>query len=176
VSLPQLQALESGARRIAARLPELPVDQTLAVRCMILLGREMSARLDQGLRPSGLTEVELRALVTVFSQGQTGSFPGELCTALGQSPANITRVTDVLVARGLITRSPSDEDRRRMELHMTQSGETLVRELLPSLCLFSRELFAGFDAVELEQLLGGLRRLFAALDGMAHHAPTEQGS
>jgi MarR family transcriptional repressor of emrRAB len=175
VSLPPIEALEAGARRIAARIPEVPLDQTLAVRLMILLGREMSARLDQWLRPAGLTEVELRALVTVFSQGDAGSFPGELCEALGQSPANITRVTDALVARALITRVPSDEDRRRMELRVTQSGAELVRDVLPRLGGFSRELLADFDAAELEQLLGGLRRLVTALEGVAQHTPTEQG-
>jgi MarR family transcriptional repressor of emrRAB len=136
----------------------------------------MSARLDQGLRPSGLTEVELRVLVTVFSQGAAGAFPGELCTALGQSPANITRVTDALVARGLINRVPSGEDRRRMELRVTDAGESLVREVLPSLCLLSRDLFADFNAGELEQLLAGLRRLLASLEGMTQHTMTEQGS
>jgi len=176
MSLSQIQALEAGARRIGARVPELPVEQTLALRLMILLGRELSARLDHWLRPSGLTEVELRALVTIFSQADTGSFPGELCTVLGQSPANITRVTDALVPRGLITRAPSDEDRRRMQLHVTPEGEALVREMLPSVSTFSRDLFAGFRPEELEQLLAELRRVFAALEGLAQHTSTEQGS
>jgi MarR family transcriptional repressor of emrRAB len=174
--LPQIQALEEGVRRVAFRIPEMPVEQTLAVRLMLLLGRELTARLDHWLRASGLTEVELRALVTIFSQAEQVAFPGDLCTILCQSPANITRVTDALVSRGLITRAPSDEDRRRLQLGMTPEGEALVRKVLPSLATFSRDLFADFRPEELEQLLVELRRVFTALEGLSRHTPTEQGS
>ena len=175
MSLSQIQHLEAGARRVAARLPDLPLEQTLAVRLSILLGRELSARMDQVLRSSGLSEVELRVLVSIFSQAEAGTFPGELCSALCQSPANITRVTDALVARGLITRAPSDEDRRRTQLRVTAEGEALVREVLPLMSAFARELFADFKPEELDQLLGGLRRVFAALEGLRPDVPTEQG-
>lgn len=174
VSLSQIQHLEAGARRIAARIPDLPIEQTIAVRMSILLGRELSVRMDHWLRPSGLSEVELRVLMSIFSQAEEGTFPGELCSALCQSPANITRVTDALAARGLITRVPSGEDRRRTELRVTAEGEALARELLPLICSFARDLFAGFKPEELEQLLGGLRRVFAALEGLRQDVPTEQ--
>ncbi|MEY4762036.1 MAG: hypothetical protein RLZZ200_1892 [Pseudomonadota bacterium] len=172
--LSQLEKIESGTRRIAARMPELPVQQTLAMRLSILLGRELSARLDQTLRPSGLTEVELRALFNIFSHAEAGTYPGAMCSALCQSPANVTRVTDALVARGLVTRVPSDEDRRRTELRITVDGEALVRELLPVFSSSARDLFAGFKPEELDQLLGVLRRIFAALDGHQQDVPTEQ--
>jgi len=56
--------------------------------------------------------------------------PGDLCSALGQSPANMTRVSDALVERKLITRILSGQDRRRMVMRITAKGEALVHECL----------------------------------------------
>lgn len=174
--LSQIQSVEEGVRRVAALVPELPVEQTLAVRSLILLGRELSARFDLGLRPTGLTEIESRALATIFSKGTEGAFPGDLCAVLAQSPANVTRVCDGLVGRGLITRQTSEEDRRRTLLRVTPEGESLVREMLPAVCSFSRDLFVGYTPGELDHLLGELRRIYAALDRLAPPTSMEQGS
>jgi MarR family transcriptional repressor of emrRAB len=175
MSLAQIQHVEAGIQRVAARIPEMSVEQSLTFRVATLLGRELSARMDQFLAPTGLSEIEFRALITVFSHGGDAAYPGELCVTLSQSPANMTRVSDALVERGLITRAPSEQDRRRMQLRVTPAGEALVRQMLPNMADFTRELFRGFAADELARFLSDLKRVFAALDALTPHTRIEPG-
>lgn len=174
--LPQIHSIEAGVRRVAARVPELSVEQLLTLRIAALLGRELSARMDHWLTPSGLSDIEFRVLASVFSHGEEAAYPGELCASLAQSPANMTRVGDALVERGLISRAPSELDRRRLQLRITPEGEALVREMLPSMAAFTRDLFRDFRPEELLRLLSDLKRVFAALEALPQYAPLEQGT
>ena len=176
MSLPQIQNVEAGIQRIASRIPGTSVEHSLTFRVATLLGRELSARMDEFLASTGLSEIEFRALISVFSHGADAAYPGELCVTLSQSPANMTRVSDALVERGLITRAPSDQDRRRMQLRITPAGEDLVRQMLPRMAEFTRELFRDFSPDELARFLSDLKRVFAALDGLTQYKSTEQGS
>ncbi len=98
---------------------------------------------DALLAPSGLSEIEFRVLLALV--GRDGSaHPGELCGSLAQSPANMTRVSDLLVERGLVTRVFSEQDRRRVVIELTAAGDALVREVLPQLFATTRTLFQDF--------------------------------
>lgn len=173
MSLAQIIQVEAGIERVAARMPELSVIESLTVRIVTLLGRELTMRMDQWLKPAGLTEIEFRALISLFSQAGDDAYPSDLCARLAQSPANMTRVTDVLVERGLITRVPSEQDRRRLVLRITTAGEELVRQLLPGMAAFTQELFRDFSSADKARLLSDLKRLFGALDGAAQYRPAE---
>jgi len=173
MSLAQITLVEAGLQRIATRMPELSVIESLTVRATTLLGRELSARMDQWLASSGLSEIEFRALVSLFSRDEGDVSPSDLCAALAQSPANLTRVSDALVERGLITRMPSEQDRRRTVLRITPAGEQLVRELLPSMAVFTQALFRNFSAEDTVRLLSDLKRLFAALDSLSQYKAAE---
>lgn len=174
MSLAQIKQVEAGIERVAARMPEVSIVESLTFRVATLLGRELSARMDQWLTPAGLSEIEFRALVLLFSQGGDQAHPGDLCATLALSPANITRVSDVLVERGLITRVPSEQDRRRMVLRITAAGEAQVRQMLPSMSAFTHQLFGDFSAEELARLLADLKRVYAALDALSQYKPAEQ--
>jgi MarR family transcriptional repressor of emrRAB len=76
----------------------------------------------------------------------------------------MTRSTDVLVERGLISRVPSAQDRRRMILRVTPEGEALVRRILPSFYEHVRPLFQDWSADARAVLLKQLNELAVALD------------
>jgi MarR family transcriptional regulator, negative regulator of the multidrug operon emrRAB len=162
----QVQQVEAGVRRIAARTPGTVVTDTMILRITTLLGRGLSARLEEHLKPTGLSELEFRALLSLYSHDGT-VHPGDLCVSLAQSPANLTRVSDNLFERDLITRELSDQDRRRMVMRITRAGEKLVRALLPQMSAFTRELFKQFPERDRARLLADLKRLVLALDSMA---------
>lgn len=163
----QIQALETSLNRLKHRVPELPITQILTSRMLVLLGRELSNSLDQRLRPYGLTEIEFRTLMNVYSMQGAPMYPGELCTNLGNSPANITRITDNLVERGLLSRVADETDRRRLLLTLTPAGEQLAQDVLPVMLSSVRASYQEFSAAELEQLLGCLRQLAQLLDAAA---------
>ena len=140
-------------------------------RTLLLLGRSLGQFAETAMRPYGLAEGELRALVELFSQPEGIGHPGRLCAGTSQSPATMTRTTDVLVERGLISRVASEQDRRRMILRVTPEGEALVRRILPSFYEQVRPLFQNCSADARGQLLKQLNDLALALDQL--DAPPE---
>lgn len=160
----QIEAVESNLQRLKRRVPEVPIAQILASRALVTIGRELSNMLDQRLRPYGLSDVEFRALINIYSMQETAAYPGDLCFALGHSPANITRITDNLVERGLLSRVADERDRRRLLLTITPSGEELMQNLLPVMLQSKSESFQGFGDADVEQLLRSLKHLAQTLD------------
>jgi MarR family transcriptional regulator, negative regulator of the multidrug operon emrRAB len=151
--------LEANLEGLSARIPDLPITGMLLCRLIQHLGREMTAMLEQKIRPFGLAEAEFRVLTTLFSQPDGVAHPSDLCVRALQSPANMSRISDALVSRDLITRVLSVHDRRRMVLRITEQGEALVRELLPKLSGPLRELLMEFPESEQQQLIARFKRL-----------------
>ena len=166
MSLSQIAQVEEAARRISERLPEMRVQESILCRAAVILGRDLTSHLDQLLAPAGLAELEFRLLLTLFSRGGT-AFPGELCPALAQSPANLTRISDLLLERGLITRTPDPEDRRKLALSITREGEQLAKSLTPQLTRYMTLLYRDFTDEDRGRFMEYLKRLVGALDSLS---------
>jgi MarR family transcriptional regulator, negative regulator of the multidrug operon emrRAB len=167
----QFDMLEANLEGLGTRVADLPITGLLLCRIMQHLGREMGAMLEQQIRPFGLAEAEFRVLTTLFSQPDGVAHPSDLCARALQSPANMSRISDALVSRGLITRVLSAHDRRRMVLSMTGQGEELVRQLLPKLSAPLRGLLTEFPEAEQRQLIAQLKMLAMKLDEAKSYEP-----
>jgi MarR family transcriptional repressor of emrRAB len=154
---------EKNLRALSARIPDLPFNGILLFRLVLQIGREMAAGFESKLRPFGLAEVEFRVLTALFSQPDGVAHPSDLCALANQSPANMSRISDDLVSRDLITRVLSVEDRRRRVLRITEQGEDLVRQLLLKLSVPLCGMFAEFSESEQWLLISQLKRLHANL-------------
>jgi MarR family transcriptional regulator, negative regulator of the multidrug operon emrRAB len=163
----QFELMEDNLQNLKQRMPDLPVSGILLCRLVLHIGREMAARFEQQIKPFGLAEAEFRVLTTLFSQPDGVAHPSDLCARASQSPANMSRISDALVSRGLITRVSSVHDRRRMVLHITEEGEEFVQELLPKLHAPLRSMLKSFPEVEQRQLAAQLKRLGAELDQLS---------
>jgi MarR family transcriptional repressor of emrRAB len=162
----QFELMEANLQNLKQRMPDLPVSGILLCRLLLHLGREMAAKFEQQIKPFGLSEAEFRVLSTLFSQPDGTAHPSDLCVRASQSPANMSRISDELVDRGLITRVSSVHDRRRMVLRITDEGEEFVRTLLPKLHVPLRKMLRDFPEAEQRQLVAQLKRLGAELDQM----------
>src|SRR6202034_2820167 len=160
----QIELMEANLQNLKQRMPDLPVSGILLCRLLLHIGREMAARFEQQMKPFGLAEAEFRVLTTLFSQPEGVAHPSELCARTSQSPANMSRISDALVRRDLITRVLSAHDRRRMVLRITEQGEELVRRLLPLLFAPLREMLKDFSDADQQQLIAQLKQLGMKLD------------
>jgi MarR family transcriptional repressor of emrRAB len=156
--------IERGIQRVAARFEELPITEATLFRVLVLLGRELSSLAELSLRRHGLNDTDLSTLMALYSQPDGVAHPGDLCISMGQSPANMTRVADALLERGLITRIASDADRRRMVLRMTPAGVALVQEYLPHAVTRVQSLFADLRPEERARLLQQLKNVCVQVD------------
>lgn len=159
----QLPHVAANLRGIARRVPQLPVTELMICRVAVILGRDLNAGLDQVLRPEGLAEPEYRVLAALYAQGGSAC-PRDLCAALAQSPANLTRICDTLVRRGWVSRSLDAKDRRRMQLTLRATGQRLLDKLLPAMSARVSKAFDGISAAEKKRLLAGLTRLLQGVD------------
>jgi MarR family transcriptional repressor of emrRAB len=166
--------LEANLRALSERVPDLPFSGILLCRLVLHLGREMATGFEQRLRPFGLVEAEFRVLTTLFSLPGGVAHPSDLCERADQSPANMSRISDALVSRDLITRVLSVQDRRRIVLRITEKGEDLVRQLLPKLFVSLRGMLAEFSESEQRLLIAQLKRLHANLEEAHKQALPEQ--
>lgn len=164
---PTIDRIQSGMERVSTRFKSMPTESALLFRTLILVGRALGELVEEALRPYGLNDTEFRVLVNLYSEPEGTGHPGELCIAAQQTPANMTRITDALLARGLITRIPSVQDRRRQILQLTDAGRELLHKVLPTAFEGLRSLLAIMPAPELQHMTGQLRRIAGAIDEAA---------
>jgi MarR family transcriptional regulator, negative regulator of the multidrug operon emrRAB len=160
----QFELVEANLQNLSKRMPDVPATGILLCRLLLHVGREMAVMFEQQIRPFGLAEADFRVLTTLFSQPDGVAHPSDLCVRTSQSPANMSRISDALVSRGLITRVSSVHDRRRMVLRITEEGEAFVRQLLPKMFGPLRELLKDFSETEQRQMTSLLKRLGIELD------------
>jgi len=82
-------------------------------------------RRDRRLR--GLTGTQVRLLQVLLQHERLAS--GALSREMDLAPSTVTRVCDVLVDKGLVSREPAPEDRRKVVLSLTAAGFRAAREM-----------------------------------------------
>jgi MarR family transcriptional repressor of emrRAB len=172
--LSQLIRVEANLRNLAQQVPELPANEALLLRLVVILGRDINALLERAIKPAALSEAEFRMMMALYShQGDANGglvCAGEVCAALAQSPANLTRLSDSLVQRGYITRRPDTADRRRMLLALEPKGKELLGALLPRISADISAAFTDLPVAERKQLLASLKSLMAGIDRLGGNA------
>ena len=110
-------------------------------------------------RRLGLNPTDLRCLDWLADGPKTA---GELSDATGLRPAATTTLVDRLSRRGLVRRQPSEGDRRKVLVEMTEQGFALAWECYGPLVTEGQQLFAHLGADELialRTLLDAMRDL-----------------
>ena len=153
-----------GERRRSAS-GRVPSAATLALRDLL----EAGARLRHAVsRRAGLSETEMTAL-DHLSRDPLG--PAEVARRLDVSTAASTGIVDRLVERGHAERRPHADDRRRVDVHLTDSGRAeILAHLAPMFAELAR-LDATFTPAEREVVERYLRGATAALDTVITHDP-----
>lgn len=165
--LDYMQGVETGVDQVGHRMSALPVQDVMLVRLLHLAADGLSMRFLPLLKPHGLNESDFRVLMQLYSRPDGSAWPSELCVFVVQTPTNMTRIADVLVRRKLVTRTPSAQDRRRIELRITPAGRRFVRALLPKLFPILKASFSGLKEREKRALQSLLQRVIVATDEAA---------
>ena len=104
-----------------------------------------------------ITPTQFAALVKLRDEGEVSqNYLGRL-TAM--DPATIQGVTRRLIDRGLVEARPDHEDRRRMSLRLTETGETLTKTLIPHGFDITEETLAPLSHEEQELFLALLQKI-----------------
>ncbi len=107
------------------------------------------------LEPYDISPHHARALRVI---AQEPLRPSDLAAQLRIAPRSVTDVVDVLVDKGLVTRSPSPTDRRAVELSVTDSGPALADEIHRTRAEAGDVLGESLSATDRKTLVELLRR------------------
>ena len=124
----RIDPIAEARRHWEARWEEEPSRAMAAVTSLMRAQQVLMARLNDLLRPYGLTFPRYEALM-LLSFTRAGALPlGKIGERLQVHRTSVTNIVDKLEADGLVRRVPHAEDRRATLAEITESGrETAAR-------------------------------------------------
>ena len=120
----------------------------------------VNQRESEPMRDAGLTESQFGVLEALLHLGPLCQ--RELAAKVLKSAGNMTTVVDNLERRGLVERKREGDDRRVVTVHLTKSGEQLIREVFPRVVGVLVGAFSALTASDQKQLAALCRRLGTA--------------
>ena len=136
------------------------VDESLIALRRILRATELYAR--DLAQAAGVTPAQLRVLQIVGEKKDPTA--KTLANQMGVSQATVTALVDKLVARSLVSRQPSAQDRRQTNITLTTQGEDVLEEAPDALHQRYVRAFADLADWEQAQLVSSLERVAAMLN------------
>lgn len=159
-----IEAMESAFHSAASKVDGFSVDDVVLLRMLQMVGQALEAAFSRKVRKqAGIGKTEFRALMLLLSRDGCAA-PSELCDLDHLGRANMTRVADALVERGLATRTEDAGDRRRISLCITPKGRKLVARMVPNIAVGEAAVFEGLSKAQRREVAGALRCLAANLD------------
>lgn len=159
-----VDALYEGVDRVTGNIPGLPKREVLLIRLLLLTGEALQRDVEAKLKPFDMNDSDFRTLMMLYSSADGSSTPSELCALAEQKPTNMTRITNLLAKRGLITRANATRDRRQVVLTITAEGKRFVRKLLPPMFPEVVSKFSCFSDPERKTFERLLKKLALHLD------------
>ena len=127
-----------------------------------LIGRTrktMIQKIDAELEPLDVSAAQW--IVVLLVGEKAASSATGLCELLTYDPGAMTRLIDRLESKGIVRRVRLPDDRRTIQLELTESGKALYPKILAAMVDVSNRLLRGFSRNEVSQLEGYLRRMLA---------------
>ena len=129
-----------------------------------LLAAERRLRSRDRGAPGGLTFAQTIALVTIGKQGPTTA--GDIARSSGLNPASITAMLDQLEEKQIVARTRSEQDRRVVEVTLTDEGWRLLEQRRAKWDSNWEAMFADADEGELLAAAKVMRRVREMLDSL----------
>jgi len=128
-------------------------------------GRIWRTRLDERLKPLGLSQAKWLALLYLH-RGGDGMTQTQLAAGLGIEGATLTSLLDRLGRDGYVSRRESAHDRRSKTVHLTPAALGTIRKITAVAAQLRGELLAGISTRDLRIGIRTLQRIRAAADGL----------
>src|SRR3569623_45647 len=125
--------MDEGIGRVSQAIPAMPAAEAKLTRMLLMVAHRVDEVLETELKPHRINHSDFLTLMFLYSRPDGSSTPGELCDVTSLGATHMPRIANVLVARGLVIRGPSEQDRRRVEIRITPAGRRFVQKLLPTL-------------------------------------------
>jgi DNA-binding MarR family transcriptional regulator len=131
-----------------------------AIGALIGLARKtMFNKIDAELAPLDVSAAQW-LVVLLVGEDAVASASG-LCEKLAYDPGAMTRLLDRLEGKGIVRRVRTADDRRTIQLELTDNGRALYPKIIAAMADVNNSMLRGFSRDEVDQLEGYLRRMLA---------------
>ena len=113
--------------------------------------------IDREMEPAGLTNAQWLPLLKLYMGN--ASTVAELARVCELDAGSMTRLLDRLEAKNLCRRVRSSDDRRVVNLELTDAGRHAAKGIPDILCRIQNQHLSGFSEAEWQLLKGFLRRI-----------------
>ncbi|MET9337497.1 MarR family transcriptional regulator [Nonomuraea sp. NPDC003804] len=131
---------------------------------MQLLVKHVRLAKEAALAEVGMQDFEFETLHRLASRDSRQATPSELAGELMLSPAGMTGRIDTLEKARLVRRIRSEEDRRRVDVALTDKGHELWSAAMQVRARAEKAMVAVLDPDEQEVLDGLLKRLLTSVE------------
>ncbi|WP_029000280.1 MarR family winged helix-turn-helix transcriptional regulator [Azohydromonas australica] len=132
--------------------------------------QSIAQQADVRLEPHELTHGQWMPLFVLLKAGGSAT-SAHVARQVNIDPGAATRMLDRLEKKGFVSRSRSTEDRRVVNVTLTESGRQVASEVPKVLSQVLNEHLAGFSHGEWQTLLSLLRRMLANAEAVQAAAP-----
>ena len=133
----------------------------LAYYNLLKTGSWIEDKVKVALKPFGLTHAQLNALHILFENDPEPVSANELKQRILVNNPDVTRLLDRLVKKGFVLRTTCPDNRRKMDISLTDSGRELLVKARRSLSQASGNFFekqiTKDEAKELRRILHKIR-------------------
>jgi DNA-binding MarR family transcriptional regulator len=149
----------------APKLPPIDLDIEAAVQRINWIHKLIERRMDETLGELELSHGEWKLLRELaMNDPPHRSSPGRLAQREGLSSGAMTNRLDRLEKAGLVQRLPDPDDRRALQVELTEKGHELWTDSINVQAAKEARLAAALDERELAQLNKLLRKVLAGLE------------
>ncbi len=122
----------------------------------------VNRRVNEHLRDHDLSVSQFGVLEALY---HLGPLPvGQVADKILRSSANLTLVVDNLVKREMVTRERRADDRRTVQISLTDAGQTLIAAIMPAHVAGVVDAFVTLSPDEQTTLAGLCRKLGLAVE------------
>lgn len=119
---------------------------------VMFTGVWLQQRVGQNLKPFDITEPQYNVLRILRGQNGKAMNLYEIQDRMIQKMSNVSRLIDKLVAKKLVTRKESKENRRRVDIAITQKGLELLEEAEPLISPLYKKISTNLTKEQAKQL------------------------
>jgi DNA-binding MarR family transcriptional regulator len=151
--LPSTQVLE----KFAARYPDADISAISTFLLLLRVATDLSVALDACLSQHGLLQGRWWVLILLMREENSVATPSSLAEKSGVSRATMTGLIDGLEQVGLVKRLFDKQDRRSVQIQLTEAGQAKLDEVMPDYYRRLRQCMSGLDEKNrelLQQILG----------------------
>lgn len=148
----------------ACPIPDSPPSK--AVRLFIRVMRRHHACVERRIGDLGIHHSQHRMLMQLMKTHESSPSQKELAEAMGISPAAVTTSLKKLEKEGFVSRSMTDEDNRRNEIRITETGLAKINETHAAFEATDMAMFEGFTPQEMATFISFMERLDRNLDAV----------